>query len=874
MEMKRILMILAAVVLVSTQVSAQIPRLMNYQGVLTDDMGVVVPDGPYDMTFRLYDVPSGGSPLWEETIAVNVSKGIFNTTLGYSTLIDEDFSEPLYLALEIEGGGELSPRRIFTANAYSFSSRAVYGVSNVFPAEGYVGIGLDEPEAPLHIYADISDSNQPALLIQNVGGQTCLDFVAATVTEARIRKASGGDLFFGTVTGDAINFNIENTPVHKMSVDGAFGIGTLSPAERLDVNGALRLGTTANNNAGTIRWTGADFEGYDGSDWQSLTAGGGSSLPSGSSANTLRHNGAGWVAADNLTNNGTNIGINTASPSVPLHVVQPSGQTGIQVDGYDGSWASIHVNSAAAGASPSYVYRRQFATVGYHFIDASNSWNLWLNGNTIMHVEPNGWTTFGGVGLAESMNLPGAIRIGNSSGTNAGSIRYTGADIEGYVGGMWHSLTSGGLPAGAAGQTLRYDGGWVAAGNLYNNGTDVGLGTSSPDMNLHIEENIDGNMGIKVTNTSNGANSQESLIFEDEDGEVAGIRLYDDTSPTQYAGAMAIYNNRPSGSLLFRTGGLDRVSIETNGEIQTYGAGGAITSYNWTNGQGGNFMIYDETGVYLNASMESDANGLGGYFNVTRDGAHAAFSVDGNYAGTENPRVTVAGSTSFVAFDMSQPEDNSVQLPANSITAPEIDDEPGVASVLQGLTSFPITDAVSAALTRSITVPRDGYVLVIASGQGQVGHVNGTTSTVEVGVSDDNSAFPSNQDVAWQLPSGAVTGTYTAPLTVHGLFEVSEGTNTFYFLARKSSVTSSAYLLDTQLTLVYVRTNYGTVSPTLTGGSDVPDAEARAAIVTASDIAAERSASVADNNARIEREVAEMRERLAALEAELKNGKQ
>ena len=150
--------------------------------------------------------------------------------------------------------------------------------------------------------------------------------------------------------------------------------------------------------------------------------------------------------------------------------------------------------------------------------------------------------------------------------------------------------------------------------------------------------------------------------------------------------------------------------------------------------------------------------------------------------------------------------------------------------------------------------------------------MNGTVSTIDVGVSDVNSAFPSNQDVSWQLPSAAATGSYSAPVTVHGLFLVSGGAHTFYFLARRTSSTANAYIYDTQLTLVYIPTNYGTVSPTLTGGEDVPDDDSPVARVTASDIAAERSASIADNNARIEKEIAEMKERLAELETELKNG--
>ena len=51
------------------------------------------------------------------------------------------------------------------------------------------------------------------------------------------------------------------------------GIGVAAPQEKLDVDGAIRMGTTTNTNAGTIRWNPDrnDFEGYNGDRWVSLT---------------------------------------------------------------------------------------------------------------------------------------------------------------------------------------------------------------------------------------------------------------------------------------------------------------------------------------------------------------------------------------------------------------------------------------------------------------------------------------------------------------------------------------------------------------------------------------------------------------------------
>ena len=54
---------------------------------------------------------------------------------------------------------------------------------------------------------------------------------------------------------------------------GDVGIGVITPTEALDVVGGVRVGNSTNANAGTIRWTGTDFEGHDGTQWVSLVSG-------------------------------------------------------------------------------------------------------------------------------------------------------------------------------------------------------------------------------------------------------------------------------------------------------------------------------------------------------------------------------------------------------------------------------------------------------------------------------------------------------------------------------------------------------------------------------------------------------------------------
>ena len=89
----------------------------------------------------------------------------------------------------------------------------------------------------------------------------------------------GQPLYWLKNVGGALYFSSTNPAGDRMVIgqDGNVGIGTTGPAEKLEVDGAIKIGTTSNTNAGTIRWTGTDFEGYTGSNWVSLTSGGGGS---------------------------------------------------------------------------------------------------------------------------------------------------------------------------------------------------------------------------------------------------------------------------------------------------------------------------------------------------------------------------------------------------------------------------------------------------------------------------------------------------------------------------------------------------------------------------------------------------------------------
>lgn len=102
-----------------------IPTSINYQGILKDGSGVIVTNGDYNITFKLYDVDAGGSPLWTETKVVNVVDGIINTKLGSVTPLTLPFDNTYWLGVTIDAGSELTPRIELASVPYSFMSMNV-----------------------------------------------------------------------------------------------------------------------------------------------------------------------------------------------------------------------------------------------------------------------------------------------------------------------------------------------------------------------------------------------------------------------------------------------------------------------------------------------------------------------------------------------------------------------------------------------------------------------------------------------------------------------------------------------------------------------------------------------------------------------------
>lgn len=105
------------------------PTLINYQGYLTDNSGNAL-DTTANVTFRIFDVSSGGIPIWTEVISVTSVDGLFNVELGNLTPISETiiYGVDKYLETQL-GASPFSPRTQLVSVPYAIRIRTVDGAN-------------------------------------------------------------------------------------------------------------------------------------------------------------------------------------------------------------------------------------------------------------------------------------------------------------------------------------------------------------------------------------------------------------------------------------------------------------------------------------------------------------------------------------------------------------------------------------------------------------------------------------------------------------------------------------------------------------------------------------------------------------------------
>jgi hypothetical protein len=253
--MKRISVLIGMIVimLIATSVTAisSVPKIISYQGRLTDTDGTPVSDGPYGLLFRIYDAMTDGDELWtSNTQYIDVKDGLFSYNLGSNAPLPDSLIQydSLWLGIKVESNPEMSPRTRLVSVLYaftgtidgatggevsgktSFMNRAGFGTTASDSALVYVNSNEDSDGIP--IFA-VSSADPPALVAVQTGTSDAVDILKQGTPGYALAIAQLEDNTALAVT----NAIVMDSATFSVHADGSVCIGGQGPSAKLEIRG-------------------------------------------------------------------------------------------------------------------------------------------------------------------------------------------------------------------------------------------------------------------------------------------------------------------------------------------------------------------------------------------------------------------------------------------------------------------------------------------------------------------------------------------------------------------------------------------------------------------------------------------------------------
>ncbi|HVZ66923.1 MAG TPA: hypothetical protein VG917_01545 [Patescibacteria group bacterium] len=252
-----------------------INKQINFQGKVVNSNGTNVADGSYNFVFKIYSTPSGGSPIWTETRSggnqVQVQAGIFRVSLGSVQSLPGSVnfnSDSLYLGIEFNGDGEMTPRVRFASVPYAFNAGTVNGLTvtntsgNPFSSTTTLQIA-DGKTVVVNNGLTFSGTDSTTFTFPSTTGVVVTEAFAQTLTSKTI--GSTGLIFSGAATDITTAANevlgISPNGIGNVLINPTAGGQAALIIDKLgnnDIFTASAAGTTrfTINNAGAIGLTG------------------------------------------------------------------------------------------------------------------------------------------------------------------------------------------------------------------------------------------------------------------------------------------------------------------------------------------------------------------------------------------------------------------------------------------------------------------------------------------------------------------------------------------------------------------------------------------------------------------------------------------
>ncbi|MCB9823025.1 hypothetical protein H6800_02015 [Candidatus Nomurabacteria bacterium] len=228
----------------------------NFQGRLLDSTGGVVPDGSYNMRFKLYQdgdgVLGGGDETlkWTETRqnsasqGVTVKNGYFSVYLGSVTAFGSSVDwnqDTLWLSIDIGGtstggsptyDGEMSPFKSLGASPFALNTKYLGGLSSTNFLQIAQGVQVDASTSS-SLFLNKTGASGNILELQKDGVDVLsVGNTGALVFQNTVDSNTGFTVY--DADGGTPVFNIDTT-------NERVGIGTANPTNTLSVNGTTDI---------------------------------------------------------------------------------------------------------------------------------------------------------------------------------------------------------------------------------------------------------------------------------------------------------------------------------------------------------------------------------------------------------------------------------------------------------------------------------------------------------------------------------------------------------------------------------------------------------------------------------------------------------
>jgi len=228
-----------------------VASVIPIQGRLTTAEGVPL-DGSYVVWARLYETFYDVTPVCEDDDTVDIDNGLFNMEIDHCTSSDID-GKTLYLGIEVESDGEMSPRMAIYPTPYAYSLRpaaiingntsvAIVHVENQHQSgRGVRSYAMSETGTNYGIVGASKSPDGYGGYYYNSGGGVALfakTIGAGNDTPALVlaNDDASGDYVVGAVTGAGPpNFRIDRTG--RGFFNGGYQAGGADFAEQLDLVG-------------------------------------------------------------------------------------------------------------------------------------------------------------------------------------------------------------------------------------------------------------------------------------------------------------------------------------------------------------------------------------------------------------------------------------------------------------------------------------------------------------------------------------------------------------------------------------------------------------------------------------------------------------